>query len=153
MITSNKIEFLRRQIEPLPKDLDILEINLDETDLGIADILRNINIITPTNSRERNEIASGFKVLGILCTSELLKPMSGLLLFIVGGNTVVKLASKKYIIMSINEERLSKDSEIAELLDEITMYMISSYRRYIAKFEDFYIKFIFDDYENEFYDF
>jgi len=146
-----KTKFLINLFNPKPYQLDIIEIDLDSTDLGIADVLRNVNTTLPVNSRDRNSIASGFKVLGILCKSKLLAPMSGILIFLVGDNVLSKVSSKKYIAMTINEKRIRTDKELAQLIDEITMYMISVYKNNLANFQDFYAKFIFDDYEDDFY--
>lgn len=153
MNEKSSTKFLINLFEPKPYNLDIIQINLDETDLGLADVLRNTNRVLPINSRDRNSISSGFKVVGILCTSKLLAPMSGLLLFLVGDGVVSSIATKKYITMVINEKRISSEKEISVLIDDITMYMISEYRDTLSHFEDFYKKFIFDDYNDEFYDY
>ena len=144
-------QYLLNFFQPRPYQLDMIEIDMDQTDLGLADIMRNINEILPVNSRDRNSIASGFKVLGVLCKSELLSPMKGLLLLVVGEETKISLVSQKYIIMGIRENKLTSDESIAEMLDDITMHMITSYQSDISKFSDFFIKFIFDDYEEEYY--
>ena len=153
MEEGNKSQYLLKFFDPKPYQMDIIHIDLDQTDLGLADVLRNLNSILPINSRERNSIIAGFKVIGVLCTSELLSPTGGVLMFIVGPETKTNLVSNKYIIMSIDEARIRTDKDIAELLDAITMYMITDYQEIIPKFTEFFTKFIFDDYEDEFYNF
>ena len=141
----NKKSFIKDFIpDERLEDIHFVQIDLDITDLSIADILRNINKSFPLNSRDRNKIKSGQKVLLILCKSELLEPLSGLMILIGAGDLNVNILSRNYIIISIDENMIIDDESISKSIDMLSDYLIASYHTLIPNFNDFYIKFIYD---------
>lgn len=151
-MVSNKHEFIKTFLPSDIDDISFAQIDLDISDLAIADVLRNINRSFPKNSRNRNKITSGNMIVAVLCKSELLYPVSGLLLLITDSETNLELISKNYIIISIPEENITNDDSIKLVLDNITKYLIRDFKDTLKNFNDFYIKFVYDMYDNNGYD-
>lgn len=149
MTISSKEDFVKSFLPDTVRDIRFVSIDLDITDLSLADVLRNVNKTFPKNSKMRNFIAAGTYAVGILCRTELLYPMSGLLLIITGNDTHIEVVSKKYIVISISEDRLYNNDDIHTVIDKITKYIIVSFRDSIAKFNEFYAKFVYDEYEDD----
>jgi hypothetical protein len=145
----SKQEFIKTFLPNTVEDITFVQINLDITDLSLADILRNIDTHFPKNSRTRNSLASGNSAVGILCKTELLDPLSGLLLIVTGGDVNIELVSRNYIVISVQEDQITNDDDIKHIIDKITKYMISSFKDSFEKFNDFYVKYIYDEYEME----
>ena len=150
MSTVSKQEFVKTFLPPRVNNINFAQIDLDISDLSIADILRNVNKTFPQNTRLRNAIASGTHAVGILCKTELLDPLSGLLLIITGNDTVIELVSRNYIVISIQEDLITDDDAIKHAIEGITKYIITSFKDSIAKFTDFYAKYVYDEYEMEY---
>lgn len=148
----NKVEFIRTFFSDSVKEIHFVQIDLDITDLSIADILRNVNKTFPSNTRERNKIISGDKVVGILCKSKYLDPMTGLMLLICGRDIEINAISKNYILIGVNEAKIINDDVIAEVLDNITKYMIKEFNNCIDSFNDFYVKYVYDIDSDDEYD-
>lgn len=148
MIT-NKKEFIRSFLPSKIEDISFAQIDMDITDLSIADVLRNINRTYPMNSRMRNAIISGRVAVGVLCKTELLYPLSGVVLIISNGDEPINVVSKNYIVFSISEFRIRTDEEINIILEDITKYIIQEFKFSIPKFTEFYVKFVYDPYEEE----
>lgn len=148
MITT-KEEFVRTFLPPDVTDISYAQIDLDISDLSIADVLRNINRAFPKNSRNRNSIISGNMAVAVLCKSEDLYPISGLLLIIAGENINIELVSKNYIIISVPETHIIDDDLINIVLNNITKYIIDNFKDTLKNFNDFYIKFVYDPCEDE----
>lgn len=146
-MTTTKQEFVRTFLPSSVKDINFAQIDLDITDLSLADVLRNINKTYPKNTRSRNAIASGLYAVGILCKTELLYPISGILLIITSNDLDIEVVSKNYIVIGIGEGAITNDDEIHRVIEGITKYIVSSFRNSIAKFNDFYAKFVYDAYE------
>ena len=149
MSITSKQEFVKTFLPDNIESINFAQIDMDITDLSLADILRNINKSFPQNSRIRNAIKSGTHAIGVLCKTELLYPLSGLLLIVTGDNTEIELVSKNYIVMSVQEEDIVNDDYITRILDGITKYIITEFKDTIDKFREFYVKFIYDAYEME----
>ena len=134
------------------KDLNLIEMNLDITDLSIADILRNINKTFPINSKERNKIKDGEKVIAVVCKSEYLDPLGGIILIITNDDMTIDIVSKNYMILAISEEYIKDGENIKYCLNNLTTYLCQSYKDTILKFEDFYVRYIYNEddlYDNE----
>ena len=148
-MTTSKQEFIKTFLPDTIESINFAQIDMDISDLSISDILRNANKTFPKNSKIRNAIASGQHAIGILCKSELLYPMSGLLLIITGDDTQIEIVSKNYIVISVQEDRITNDDDIKDIINGITKYIITSFKDSIVKFEEFYAKFVYDPYEME----
>lgn len=148
-MTTSKQDFIRTFLPDSIKSVNFAQIDLDISDLSLADILRNANRTFPKNSKIRNSIASGNHAVGILCKTELLYPLSGLLLIITGDDTQLEIVSKNYVVISVQEDSITNDDDIQSIIDGITKYIVTSFKDSIAKFEEFYAKFVYDEYEME----
>jgi hypothetical protein len=148
-MVSNKNEFIKTFLPHNVAEISFAQIDLDISDLSISDILRNINKAFPKNSRNRNSITSGNMIVSVLCKSELLYPVSGLLLVVAGSDINIELISKNYIIISVSEDKITNDDNIKLILDNITKYLVGNFKDILKNFNDFYIKFVYDLYENE----
>lgn len=151
-MVSNKHEFIKTFLPSNIDDISFAQIDLDISDLAIADILRNINKVFPKNSRNRNSIASGNMIVAVLCKSELLYPISGLLLLVTDSEINLELVSKNYIIISVPEGNITNDDDIKLVLTNVTKYLIGNFKDTLKNFNDFYVKFVYDMYENNGYD-
>jgi len=145
---SNK-EFIQTFFPSGIDEISYVQIDLDITDLSVADILRNINKTFPINSKDRNSITNGNFVVGILCKSEKLDPMAGLLLLITNDTNNINIVSRNYIAISIPESKIQNEEDIKETLDNITHYLIKNFKDVIIEFANFYVKYIYDNYEYE----
>ena len=148
-MTTSKQEFVRTFLPEEVRDVNFAQVNLDITDLSLGDILRNVNRTFPKNTRTRNAIESGNYAVAILCKTELLYPMSGLLLIITSGDSDIEIVSKNYIVIGVPEYLITNDDDIVRVLEQITKYIILEFRNSIAKFNEFYAKFVYDLYEME----
>lgn len=149
MAITTKQEFIKTFLPPTVKNISFAQIDMDISDLSLADILRNVNTSFPKNGRDRNAIASGHFAVGILCKTELLEPLNGLLLIITGNDTEIEIVSRNYVVISVQEDRITTNDSVKEIIDSITKYIISSFKDSIEKFNEFYIKFVYDEFEME----
>ena len=148
-MTTSKQDFVKTFLPDSIESINFAQIDMDISDLSLSDILRNTNKTFPKNSKIRNLIASGKHALGILCKSELLYPLSGVLLIVTGDDTQIEIVSKNYVVISVQEDRITNDDDIKDIINSITKYFITSFKDSIVKFEEFYAKFIYDPYELE----
>lgn len=142
-----KTDFIKSFLPEKITDVSYAQVDMDVTDLSIADILRNANKTYPVNTRSRNSIASGQLAIGILCKTETLDPLLGLLLVITDDENVIEIVSRNYIVISIPESKISNDEEIAEVIEKITVYLLKSFKDSIQDFHGFYVKYLYDAYE------
>lgn len=147
LTNTEKIEMVKRRVPETVESISFVKIDLDITDLSIADILRNIDKTFPKNSRDRNMIASARMVVAVLCKSTLLRPLDGLILIISDNGARIQIESKNYIVVSVSEDTISDKNKIMDMLDRFTTYLIHNYGEKVESFKDFYMKYIFDDYE------
>lgn len=143
-----KEEFIRCFLPKTVEEVKVIDINLDETDLGLADILRNLNTLYPEHQRNRNLIKDGRLAVAVRCNSDLLDPLSGLILIIFNEN-LGEVVSKRFAVGVFNEAILSKDETIHEALEGFSKYLIKEYKDTIEQFNSFYIKFVYDRDEEE----
>ena len=147
LTNTEKIEMVKRMVPETVESISFVKIDLDITDLSIADILRNIDKTFPKNSRDRNMIASARMVVAVLFKSTLLRPLDGLILIISDNGARIQIESKNYIVVSVSEDTISDKNKIMDMLDRFTTYLIHNYGEKVESFKDFYMKYIFDDYE------
>lgn len=124
-------------------------VDMDITLLSIADILRNINRSFPKNTTSRNAIANGQMAVAVLCKTDLLKPLSGLIIVVTADDTQVKIKSKNYVVLAVSEQTISNADRIMDMLDRFTTYLIQNYGALVPSFEKFYTLFVYDAYEME----
>ena len=125
------------------------QIDLDITNLTISDVLRNFNKAYPRNTIEREQISAGRTVYGVLCKSEYLFPLKGVLLFITGGNVDLNITSRKFAVVSIDESDILTETRIMDVNDNLSVYLAKNYKEYIADFDMFYNRFMYNAYEAE----
>lgn len=146
---SSKSDFLRTFLPEGIEDVHYAQVDLDISDLSIADILRNANRNFPINTRNRNAIISGDLAIAILCKTETLFPLSGLLLIITNDELEVNIVSKNYIVISLSEDKIKDDVSIKEVTDSITRYLIQDFKDSLQDFNEFYVKFVYNEDELE----
>lgn len=146
----DKKTFIKSFFPDTVEDMSLVEINLDITDLSIADILRNINRNFPKNSKERNKIKDGEKIISIVCKSEYLEPLSGIILLITNDDTKIDILSKNYMVITISEDYIKNDEGIKYCLNGLTSYLCQAYKDTLLQFETFYVRYIYN--EDDLYD-
>lgn len=148
-MTTTKQEFVKSFLPESVKSINFAQIDLDISDLSLADVLRNANTTFPQNTRIRNAIASGTHAVGILCKTETLDPLAGILLIITGNDTDIEIVSKNYVVISIQEEAITDDDRINQAINSITKYIVTEFKDSIEKLEEFYVKYVYDEHEQE----
>lgn len=145
----SKEDFIKSFLPDQVENIELTQINMDATDLGLADILRNLNEIYPINTRTRNAMQSGSMVVGVLCKTTTLDPMQGLFILVSADNLEFELVSTNYIIICISEKTIQKAESINNAIFNLTEYLILNYKDVIPNLADFYRKFIYDPSEDE----
>lgn len=147
----SKEEFLQAFL-PGCEHITFTQINLDITDLSIADILRNLHKAYPPNTRIRNAIASGTHAIGVLCKSETLDPLKGVFVLLVGPDSEVRLMAEKYIVISVPEDSIETEKDIKIVLDQMMQYLVHEYNNIVYDFANFFVRYVYDpeyDYKEE----
>ena len=156
----SKEEFIRSFLPDEVENIELTQINMDITDLGLADILRNLNKMYPYNTRSRNSIISGKTVVGVLCRTQTLSPLSGLFILICADHLIDKfeMMATNYLVLCLSEKTMRSDDAINNAIYNLTDYLIANYRDTIKNIGDFYRKYIFDpsemddnDSDNDYY--
>lgn len=146
----DKKTFIKSFFPDTVEDMSLVEMDLDITDLSIADILRNINKNFPKNSKERNKIKDGEKIIAVVCKTEYLEPLSGIILIITNDDTKIDILSKNYMVLAISEDYIKNDEGIKYCLNSLTSYLCQTYKDTLAQFETFYVRYIYN--EDDLYD-
>ena len=109
-----KEEFIRSFLPDEVENIELTQINMDITDLGLADILRNLNKLYPYNTRSRNAIISGKTVVGVLCRTETLAPLSGLFVLICADQLIDKfeIMATNYLVLCLSEKTMRSEEKI-----------------------------------------
>lgn len=141
----NKMDFIKSFLPEKTTEMKYVQIDLDATDLSIGDILRNINRAFPLNTKERNKIASGEKVVVTMLTSELLDPLQGIIIIICEDARDINLISQNYMILAISETFICSNNGIQTTLDRIATYLCQYYKDSVYKFKELYAKYIYDE--------
>lgn len=142
----DKKNFIKSLLDPEPEDLELVQIDLDIADITICDILRNLNKIYPNNCRDRFAMKDGKKVVAVICKSDLLEPISGIVL-VIGKDPTINTKTRNYLILSIDESFISNEDSINALNDDMTKYMIETISQGIPLFNKFYCRYVYNDYE------
>ena len=147
----SKEEFIRSFLPDEVENIELTQINMDITDLGLADILRNLNKMYPYNTRSRNSIISGKTVVGVLCRTQTLSPLSGLFILICADRLIDKfeMMATNYLVLCLSEKTMRSDDAINNAIYNLTDYLIANYRDTIKNISDFYRRFVYDPSEME----
>lgn len=148
-IKSARFKMLREIFPETITNVNMAIVDMDVTLLSIADILRNINRTFPKNTSTRNGIVNGTTAVAVLCKSDLLKPMDGLILIVTDDGSNIKVKSQNYIVMGVSESTIDSNDRILDMLDTFTTYLIKNYGEVIPAFEKFYTLYVYDAYEME----
>ena len=142
----SKEEFIRSFLPDEVENIELTQINMDITDLGLADILRNLNKMYPYNTRSRNSIISGKTVVGVLCRTQTLSPLSGLFILICADHLIDKfeMMATNYLVLCLSEKTMRSDDAINNAIYNLTDYLITNYRDTIKNISDFYRRFVYD---------
>ena len=154
MITTQQ-EFIRNFLPDSIQDISYVRIDLDVSDMSISDILRNINSTYPKNSKCRNQITSGNLAVAVMCKSEYMYPLHGLLIIVANTSQPIELYSKDYIVMTCTDEDIEKEENIVDIINRLTSYLVENFKNTFEKFQEFYLKYVYDpdedpDWEDEY---
>lgn len=145
----NKMDIIRSFISDKVSDISAVQFDLDIRQMTIPDIFRDINDVYPVGSRERDNIRDGRFVIGILCVSEYLAPYKGIIFLLSNDKIEPKGESSKYILLAIDEEMIQSDEHVYVLSQRISEYLLKNFADDMPKFKDFYVRYLYDDYERE----
>lgn len=144
-----KADIIREFLPESVSDIVAVQIDLDTTGLGIADILRNLNSVYPDKSRERINIKEGRTVIGVLCKSDLLDPIKGIFLVISNSEITFNVESCRYILLDIDQDHIRDEYDIAAIIESISIYLFKEYGDDIPQLSKFYEKYVYDEFEQE----
>ena len=144
-----KMDALKEFLSPNVENLIHTQIDLDITNLTLSDVMRNINHTYPKSTIERERISDGRTVLAVLCKSEFLFPLKGILLMIISDTVDVNIVSQKYAVVCVNEHDISSETKIMNVNDRICVYLAKNYREIVDDFDMFYNRFLYNAYEAE----
>lgn len=143
------MDIIRSFISDKVSDISAVQFDLDIRQMTIPDIFRDINDVYPVGSRERDNIRDGRFVIGILCVSEYLAPYKGIIFLLSNDKIEPKGESSKYILLAIDEEMIQSDEHVYVLSQRISEYLLKNFADDMPKFKDFYVRYLYDDYERE----
>ena len=148
-VSQAKYQMLKDIFPDSIKQVNFAVIDMDVTMLSVADILRNIDRSFPRNSSARNAISNGQMAVAVLCKTDTIKPMLGLIIVVCNDGSTINIRSRDYIVMGVSESTISSNDRILDMLDKLTTYLIQNYGEVIPSFDKFYTYFIYDAYELE----
>lgn len=128
---------------PNCRDITFTQIDLDINDLGITDILRNINKLYPINSRKNQYIRNGDLALVVKCKSEYLSPMEGLVL-IICNDKVLNITARNHIVAVISVDKLNNESGIIDIAKDFLSYILREYKNSLDDIKTFCVKYMYD---------
>ncbi len=143
-MVQTKEEFIKSFLPDTVENIELTQISMDITDLGLGDILRNINKIYPYNSRTRNSIISGNTVVGVLCKTKLLYPLMGIFILVSSDKLSFDLISTNYLVVCISEKAIRDNDSINNAIYNLTTYLLENYKNILRDLPEFYRKFIYD---------
>lgn len=143
---NDKKSFLKAFFPESVEDIQLTTLDLDTTNLTIADIMRNINKTYPINSRDRFDIIDGRKIIAVICKSDLISPANGIIL-IFGHNVPVQTVSKNYVLITIDEADIRDESTINSINNDIIIYLAKLFRGGVRNFDEFFNRYLYNDYE------
>ena len=143
---NDKKAFLKTFFPESVEDIQLTTLDLDTANLTLCDIMRNVNQTFPINSRDRFEIIDGRKVVAVICKSDLISPANGIIL-IFGHDTPISTESRNYILISIDETDIKEEETINNINNDIVMYLAKLLRGGVRNFDEFYNRYLYNDYE------
>lgn len=146
MCMNDKKAFIKTFFPDTVEDIQLVYMNLDQNKLTFCDILRNINRYFPSNSKDRNDMRDGKKVVAVICRSDLIEPLNGIVLLI-SHDVQIRAESKSYVLISIDEEDIATEDSLNDVNEEITVYLAKLIREAVVNFDEFYLRHIYNDYE------
>ena len=144
----DKKGFIKSFFPESVENLQLLSIDLEITGLTLCDILRNINKTFPTNSKDRYDIKDGTKVVAVICKSELISPLSGIILIVGNSKLTIHTESRNYVLISIDEKDISDEDVLDEINTDIILYLAKLMRGKVEAFDEFLKKSLYNDYED-----
>ena len=142
----DKKKFLMSFLPESVEDLTVIHIDLELTGLTLCDILRNINKSFPKNSKDRYDMMDGKKLIAVICKSDLLYPVSGIIL-LVGGNLDIRIKSRNYVLISVNEADIVDEETLDHVNTDIMVYLAKTLMPYVKAFNEFSNRSLYNDYE------
>ena len=142
----DKKKFLMSFLPESVEDLKVIHIDLELTGLTLCDILRNINKSFPKNSKDRYDMMDGKKLIAVICKSDLLYPISGIIL-LVGGNLDIRIKSRNYVLISVNEADIVDEETLDHVNTDIMVYLAKTLMPYVKAFNEFSNSSLYNDYE------
>lgn len=142
----DKKKFLMSFLPESVEDLKVIHIDLELTGLTLCDILRNINKSFPKNSKDRYDMMDGKKLIAVICKSDLLYPVSGIIL-LVGGNLDIRIKSRNYVLISVNEADIVDEETLDHVNTDIMVYLAKTLMPYVKAFNEFSNRSLYNDYE------
>ena len=144
----DKKKFLMSFLPESVEDLQVVMIDLEVTGLTLCDILRNVNKSFPKNSNDRNKITDGRMVIAVICKSELLDPLSGIVLMI-SGDIDIQITSRNYVIISIDESDIDNEETLNKINTDIMVWLAKTIGPMVPNFLNFSNRSLYNDYEYE----
>ena len=142
----DKKKFLMSFLPESVEDLKVIHIDLELTGLTLCDILRNINKSFPKNSKDRYDMMDGKKLIAVICKSDLLYPISGIIL-LVGGSLDIRIKSRNYVLISVNEADIVDEETLDHVNTDIMVYLAKTLMPYVKAFNEFSNRSLYNDYE------
>lgn len=144
MTIYNQTDFIRTFLDDKIEEISFAQIDLDASDMSVSDILRNINATYPANTRCRNLITSGRLAVAVLCKSDYIYPMKGLLIIVANTEKPIEVVSKDYIVMTVTDDDIKSDRDIVDIIRALTNFLTENYQEVFENFEAFYVKYVYD---------
>lgn len=152
MTIYNQQDFIRTFLDDRIEEISFAQIDLDASDMSISDILRNINATYPKNTRCRNLITSGRLAVAVLCKSDFIYPMRGLIVIVANTEKPIEVVSKDYIVMTVTDEDIESDKEIVDIIKSLTNFLVENYQDVFENFEEFYVRYVYNPEEDSEWD-
>jgi hypothetical protein len=84
----------------------------------------------------------------VIAKSELIEPFSGIIL-LVGHDIDIKVRSKNYIILAVDESEIRDEKELSDLNIEMMVYLAETMRDIVPNFLEFSNRCLYYDYEEK----
>ena len=148
---NDKKQFIKSFFPPSVTDIQLVHMDLDQTGLTLCDILRGINTVFPDNSSGRYDMIDGHKVVAVICRSDLIEPINGIILLVSHG-VEIHTSSLSYILITVDERDIKTEESLNAINNSIAMYLAKELRNKVVNFDEFYVKYVYNDYEERQYD-
>lgn len=142
----DKKKFLKEFLPDSVEDLQLMHIDLEMTGLTLVDILRNINKAFPQNSKDRYAMIDGKKLIAVICKSDLIYPISGIIL-LVGGDLDIRIQSRNYVLISVNEADIASEDRLNSINNDVMVYLAKMLMPNVKAFNEFSNRSLYNDYE------